>query len=425
MGTHNDINQQYVFSGKVKTWSIIAIVIGLVGVVYGFIGSEVSVQRTFSNLLLMSYYFACVCIAAIFFLSYQYMAQAGWSASLLRLPQAMAKVLPIAAVILLVVIGAGLYFTHTEEATGEVMPYLYGHWAAHGLTDPSSPHYDALIDGKSAFLNVPTFITFLAVLLFLYTILGQMLVKYSQNEDEIGGMFNYNKSFKAAAIFLLIFGFTFPIFAFDAIMSLEAHWFSTMFGWYNLAAMHVSGLAVIVLFLIYLRKKGYMQWVSQDHLHNLGQLMFGFSIFWTYVWFAQFFLIWYANLPEETVYFYKRWEPEYKFLFWLNLVLNFLSPLLLLMSRDAKRLTARLQFTAIVLLIGHWLDYYLMIMPGTIHTEPGHTVHLWDQFGIQELFIFIGFAGLLIFLTLNALSKFKSLVPKKHPFIDESLHHHI
>ncbi|RYZ97390.1 MAG: quinol:cytochrome C oxidoreductase [Sphingobacteriaceae bacterium] len=425
MGTHTDINQQYEFSGKVKTWSLIAIVIGLVGIVYGFIGGEVSIQRTFSNLLMMSYYFACVCIAAIFFLSYQYMAQAGWSASLLRLPQAMAKVLPIAAVILMVVIGAGLFITHHDEATGETMPYLFGHWAAHGLTDPTSEHYDALIAGKSAFLNVPTFLIFLSVLLFLYSFLGYLLVKYSKNEDELGGMFNYNKSFKIAAIFLLVFGFTFPIFAFDAIMSLEAHWFSTMFGWYNLAAMHVSGLAIIALFLIYLRKNGYMQWVSQDHLHNLGQLIFGFSIFWTYVWFAQFFLIWYANMPEETVYFYKRWEPEYQFLFWLNLILNFLSPLLLLMSRDAKRLTARLAFTCVVLVIGHWLDYYLMVMPGTIHHAPGHVVHIWDQFGIQELFIFIGFAGLLIFLTLNALSKFKSLVPKKHPFLDESLHHHI
>ncbi|RCH54817.1 quinol:cytochrome C oxidoreductase [Mucilaginibacter hurinus] len=429
MGTHTDINQQYEFSGKIKTWSLIAIVIGVVGVLYGFLidPSDIAVQRTFSNLLLMSYYFACVCIAAVFFLSYQYLAQAGWSASLLRLPQAMAKVLPIAAVILVVVIVAGLFTTHEVVVDGvkEHAPYLYAHWATHGLTDPASANYDPIIAGKSGLLNIYTFLGLLLLFLIAYTVSGLKLVKFSNDEDERGGMFNYNKSFKVAAIFLLIFGFTFPVFAFDTIMSLDAHWFSTMFGWYNLAAMHVSGLAIIVLFLIYLRKKGYMQWVSQDHLHNLGQLMFGFSIFWTYVWFGQFFLIWYANLPEETVYFYKRWEPEYKFWFWLNLVLNFLAPLLLLMSRDAKRLTARLKITAIILIIGHWLDYYIMIMPGTMHYHEGHTPHLWEQFGIQEVSIAVGFGGLLIYLTLSALSKFKSLVPKKHPFLDESLHHHI
>ncbi|MCD8742356.1 quinol:cytochrome C oxidoreductase [Mucilaginibacter roseus] len=428
MGTHTSIDERYEFSGKIRTWSLIAIVIGVVGVAYGFLAGGDSVQRTFSNLLLMSYYFACVCTAAVFFLAYQYVAQAGWSASILRVPQAIAKVLPIAAVILIIVAAAGLFTTHkviNEEGHEEVMPYLYGHWAAHGLTDPKSEHYDALIAGKSAFLNVPFFFIVIVGLTFLYSLFGHLLVKYSTNEDELGGMFNYNKSFKMSCIFLVIFGFTFPIFAFDAVMSLEAHWFSTMFGWYNLAAMHVSGLAVITLIVLYLRNKGYMQWVTENHLHDLGKLMFAFSIFWTYVWFSQFFLIWYANMPEETVYFYKRWEPEYKWWFWLNIVLNFLAPLLLLMSRDAKRLGGRLKLTAIVILIGHWLDFYLMVMPGTIHRHPGHEVHIWDMYGIQEIFIAVGFVGLLTFFTFNSLSKFKSLLPKKHPFIEESLHHHI
>jgi hypothetical protein len=166
--------------------------------------------------------------------------------------------------------------------------------------------------------------------------------------------------------FLVIFGFTFPIFAFGVIMSLEAHWFSTMFGWYNLAAMHVSGLAVIALVIYTCRKKAYMSWLHIDHLHSMGKLIFGFSIFWTYVWFAQFFLTWYANIPEESVYFYIRWEPEYKPWFWLNIVINFVAPLLMLMSRDAKRVTSRMMWACILLIAGHWLDYYIMIMPGTV-----------------------------------------------------------
>ncbi|GAA4325017.1 hypothetical protein GCM10023149_27040 [Mucilaginibacter gynuensis] len=421
MGTHNSIDERFEFSGKVKTWSLIAIVIGILGIVYGFLidKSEAGIQRTFSSLLLMSYYFACVTMAGVFFCAYQYMAQAGWSASILRVPHALAKVLPIAGLILIVVATAGLLTNHeiVEGGKTETAPYLYAHWAAHGLTTPGSENYDPIIAGKSGFLNIPTFFVFMVVVLGLYSWFGSLLVKYSNNEDELGGMFNYNKSFKMSAIFLVIFGFTFPIFAFDAVMSLDAHWFSTMFGWYNLAAMHVSGLAVIALIVIVLRKQGYMQWVREDHLHNLGQLIFGFSIFWTYVWFSQFFLIWYANMPEETIYFYKRWEPEYKFWFWINLVLNFLSPLLLLMSRDAKRLTSRLAFTCVVILIGHWLDYYLMIMPGTVGEHRA--------LGVQEITITIGFVGLFVFLTFRALAGFKSLIPKKHPFIEESLHHHI
>ncbi len=428
MGTHSSFEERYEFSGKLKTWSLVAVVIGILGILYGFLGGgEESVQRTFSNLLLMSYYFACVCMAAVFFLAYQYLAQAGWSASFLRVPQAMAKVLPFAAIILIVVALAGLSITHhvPSEDGGheEVMPYLYGHWAAEGLTDKNSPHYDAIIDGKSGFLNKGFYLVVVIGLLAAYSIFGQLLVKYSNNEDELGGMFNYNKSYKMSAIFLVLFGFTFPIFAFDVIMSLEAHWFSTMFGWYNLAAAHVSGLAVITLIVVYLRRKGYMQWVTENHLHDLGKLMFAFSIFWTYVWFSQFFLTWYANMPEESVYFYKRWEPEYKWWFWLNIVLNFVAPLLGLMSRDAKRLSTRLAVVGVVLIIGHWLDYYLMIMPGTVHHHG--EVGIFDLYGIQEITIFVGFAGLFTFLTMTSLAGFKSLIPKKHPFLEESLHHHI
>lgn len=419
MKTHNSIEERFQFAGTAKTISLAAIVIGVIAIALGFILGEEHVQRTYSNLLLMSYYFVCVCMAGVFFCAYKYAAQAGWSASLIRIPQAFARVLPIASVILIVVVSFGLFNEHEviEHGKKEMVPYLYAHWATHGLTTVGSENYDAIIAGKAPFLNIKFFYVMLIVLLGAYSYFGLALTKASVAEDTEGGMSNYDKSFKLACTFLVIFGFTFPIFAFGVIMSLEAHWFSTMFGWYNLAAMHVSGLALIALVMIYLQKKGYMQWLHVDHMHSLGKLIFGFSIFWTYVWFAQFFLTWYANIPEESVYFYKRWEPEYKFWFWLNIVMNFLAPLLLLMSRDAKRVMNRMMWTCIILIAGHWLDYYLMIMPGTLESHRG--------FGIEEIGIFLGFAGLFTFLVLNALSKFASLIPKKHPFLDESLHHHI
>jgi hypothetical protein len=416
MKAHN-FNEKFEFSGKVKTWSIIAIVIGIIAVAFGFIMGHAG--RTFANLLLMGYYFACVCMAGVFFCAVQYIAQAGWSVSMIRIPQAFAKVLPVASIILVVIVAAGLFTTHTGVHGGKevVEPYLYGHWATDGLSDPASEHYDKLIAGKSAFLNIPFFLIRIIGFLAIYCIFGYLLVKYSRNEDEIGGLSSYNNSFKQSAIFLVIFGFTTPIFAFDVIMSIEAHWFSTMFGWYNFAAMWVSGLAAMTLILILLRQNGYMSWITENHLHDLGKFIFAFSIFWCYVWFAQFLLIYYANMPEETVYFYKRWEPEFKPWFWLNIVINFVAPILLLMSRDSKRAVNTLKWVCIIVLCGHWLDYYMMIMPGSVGAEH-------RGFGVEEIGIAIGFTGLFTFLTMSALSK-ASLVPKNHPFLEESLHHHI
>lgn len=404
MATHQyNLSEQFEFTGKAKTLSIVAIVVGLIAIGYGFSDKSMH-ERTFANLLLMSYYFACVCMSGAFFLAIQYVAQAGWSASILRVPQAMAKILPLASIILIVVMGLGLY-THN----------LYHHWYAEGLTDPNSENYDKLIAGKSAFLNVPFFMGRQIVFLSIYSFFAVLLSKLSNNEDLEGGLNSYKRSFKNSCIFLVIYGFTTPIFAFDTVMSLEAHWFSTMFGWYNFAAMWVSCLAIIAIIIISLKKAGYMNYVNTSHLHNLGQFIFGFSIFWTYVWFAQFMLIYYANIPEETVYFYKRFE-MYKFWFFLNLILNFLTPVLLLMDRDNKRSENKLLIVSIIVLCGHWVDYYQMIMPGTVEAHNG--------FGILEIGTAVGFVGLFTFTVLNALSK-KALVAKNHPFLQESLHHHI
>lgn len=412
MGTHNhnpthNFTERFEFSGKAKTWSLIAIVIGILSILYGFLldPSEHHSERVFANLLLMSYYFTCVCAAGLFFLALQYVAQAGWSAGLLRVPQAFAKVLPIASLILVIVCASGL-FTHN----------LYHHWNHEGLTDPNSDHYDALIAAKSSYLNVPFFLTRLVIFLGAYSFFAWLFAKYSEREDLQGGLVNYDKSIKWSAVFLIIFGFTTPIWAFDTIMSLEAHWFSTMFGWYNFAAMWVSGLCTITLTIILLKKSGHMSWINSNHLHDLGKFIFAFSIFWTYVWFSQFLLIWYANIPEETTYFYRRWEPEYLPWFWVNIVINFVAPILILMTRDSKRQMNTLMFVCIMLLCGHWLDYYMMIMPGTVEQHR--------TFGIVEIGTAIGFAGLFTFLMLNQLSK-KSLVPPNHPFLQESIHHQI
>jgi hypothetical protein len=156
--------------------------------------------------------------------------------------------------------------------------------------------------------------------------------------------------------------------------------------------------------------------VNESQMHDLGKFIFAFSIFWTYVWFSQFLLIYYANLPEESIYFVERWTDHYFIWFCLNIVINFVAPVLILMSRDSKRNFKMMKIVTIIILCGHWLDYYMMIMPGTMGEKSG--------FGIIEIGTTVGFIGTFVYLMLSSLSRVP-LVPKNHPFLNESLHHEI
>ena len=196
----------------------------------------------------------------------------------------------------------------------------------------------------------------------------------------------------------------------DWIMSVDPHWFSTLFGWYVFASMFVSGITTIALVTIYLKSKGYLEFVNDSHLHDLAKFMFGISIFWTYLWFSQFMLIWYANIPEEVTYFATRFE-YYKLPFFGMLVMNFIFPFLVLMNSDYKRIPWFIVMAGIVVLIGHYLDVYNMIMPATVGSRWG--------FGMAEIGAIMLFAGLFLITIFYALSK-APLLAKRNPFVKES-----
>jgi hypothetical protein len=214
---------------------------------------------------------------------------------------------------------------------------------------------------------------------------------------------------------LVAFAVTSSTSAWDFIMSIDTHWFSTLFGWYTFAGMFISAIAVMNFILAYNVKKGNMPFITEHHLHDAGKFMFAFSIFWTYLWFAQFMLIWYANLPEEVTYFMIRFD-HYRGLFIANFLINFIAPFLVLMTRDAKRKLNLLMTISVVLFIGHWLDVFLMVTPGAVK-EHWHIT--WMEIGTT-----IGFLGLFMFVVQNALSK-APLLREKHPLLQESLHHNI
>jgi Ni/Fe-hydrogenase subunit HybB-like protein len=198
-------------------------------------------------------------------------------------------------------------------------------------------------------------------------------------------------------------------------MSIDAHWYSTMYSWYTFASTFVSGMSLIALFVVYLKNNDYLEDTTDEQLHDLGKFMFAFSVFWTYLWYSQFMLIWYANIPEETTYFKPRMQGPYRGVFFLNLIVNFILPFLLLMRRGSKRNYTTITFVAVLIILGHWIDFFQMVMPGSMgeHYSLG-----WFEFGILALY-----AGLIMHFVGKGLSS-RPLVPKYHPFLKESIIHH-
>jgi hypothetical protein len=362
-------------------------------------------KRLWANLWLNSVYFTGISVVGMFFISYNYLAQAGWSVVFKRIPEAMPSFLPVTGVLILI--------------TFFVAGHDLFHWTHEGLYDPNSPEYDPIIAGKKGFLNTPFYVGRLIFYFVSWYVLWKIVRNASLQEDQIGGLEFYEKSVKFGTAFLVVFAVTSSTSAWDFVMSIDTHWFSTMFGWYTLASWHVSGLAVITLVVVLLKEKGYLQAVNTSHLRDLGKFVFAFSIFWTYVWFSQFLLIYYANIPEETVYYIERFQGYggiYKAPFFINLFLNFFFPFLVLMTRDAKGTYSILKVACTVVLVGHYFDFYTNIMPGTVGENGG--------FGAVEFGFVLVFVCAFIWFVSSELEK-ASLIPKNHPMLEESLHHDI
>lgn len=301
--------------------------------------------RLVANLWLNNVYFTGIALIGVFFLAVQYVAYAGWSVLIKRVIEALASYLPVGGILMLAIFLIG----HHE---------LF-HWTHEGIMDPKAANYDPIIAGKSSYLNFTFYLIRMVLYFVLWYVLWRALRKESLQEDIDGGLHHYHRSIKLGAIFIVIFGVTSSTSAWDWVLSIDTHWFSTMFGWYVFASWFVSGLAAMALITINLKQMGYLPNVTANHLHDLGKFCFAFSIFWTYIWFSQFMLIWYANLPEESVYFQQRmggWDGHYTWLLFTNLIVNFAFPFLVLMSRDAKRQMIMLKIVTVVILAGHWSD---------------------------------------------------------------------
>jgi hypothetical protein len=447
----------YTFSNKLKTFSFLLMILGAIGVGYGFMTSHKSLDevkillaeeasahgsghaeeathsvadshsenaspaegeeahqgdehaehvqhqianRPWSALYVAAFFFMMIALGVLAFYAIQISSQAGWSPVLFRVMEGItAYVLPGTLIVLGIAAAS----------------HIIGHdnifmWMNPEVTNPESEHYDKLIAGKSSFLNVPWFVIRGLIFITGWSLYRHFARKFSIAQDTAEDSVNFKKAFRISAAFLVFFIYTESMMSWDWIMSVDPHWFSTLFGWYVFASMFVSGITVIALVTIYLKSRNYLEFVNENHLHDVAKFMFAFSIFWTYLWFSQFMLIWYSNIPEEVTYFVTRFN-DYKLPFLGMVVMNFVFPILMLMNADFKRIPWFVVMAGLVILFGHYIDIFNMIMPATVGDR-------WF-IGIPEISSILFFAGLFIFVVFTALTKAPLLV-KGYPFRKES-----
>src|ERR1035437_8930142 len=403
----------YTISDKTKKVLFAMIGIGLLAIVYALVRG-IPAQRIWANLLVDIFFFMTIGLGATFFMTQNYAGEASYSIVYKRVYEAISGYLPIGALMLALFLAAGfLGFHHIYHWMDKD---VYQKYMEDGIT--LNPHYDKLIAHKAPYFNPIFFWGRILVFFGLFILATRTLRKRSLEEDLTGDIGLYKKNITTSAWFLVLFGFTTPVIVWDVIMSVDTHWFSTMFGWYVLAGFWCTTLITILLFSLYLKGKGHLEEMNDNHFHDLGKWVFALSFLWTYTFFCQFMLIWYANIPEEVTYFQDRISTfGYRPLFWIMFFINFSLPMIILMSRDAKRNATFLKIVGCILIFTHWLDVYLMVMPGTVASN-------WRLFSPLELGLFIGFAGLFLFVVLNQLEK-APLVVQKHPLLDESKHHQI
>ena len=421
-------NNSFQLPDSYKKWTLGLVIVGLLAVLYGFVAlhpfnhpphGEIGDNSTrfWAVLLQNSVYFLLVVNASMFFICVTTLAMGGWQVALRRVPEAISSVVPIIGGVTLLILTAIIVGGRTD---------IY-HWLDPNLYKEGTSTFDKILNGKHGFLNPAFFMVWSVLSVGLWSWLGHKMRALSLKTDTEGPMDLVqakswiDRNFTVASYFTVFFGLTVgSVTPWFWLMSIDPHWYSTMYSWYTFASTFVSGMSLVAIFIIYLKNRGELEYVTEEHLHDIGKFMFAFSVFWTYLWFDQYMLIWYSNQPEETRYFIDRIGTAretgpYYGIFFFNLIVNFLAPLLILMRKASKRNWTVVTFVGILIIFGHWVDFYQMIMPGTVGKNAQLT---FFEFGVPCLFV-----GLIMWGVGRYISQ-HSLVQKNHPFLKESMIHH-
>lgn len=390
------MKEQITVSRNFRIITFLLIAIGAATVIFGLITDK---KATWANWLIVNYYFFSIAMGGAFFFVLQSISQSGWSSAFKRVSEAMMSYVPFAALFFL------LIFFGVND--------LY-HWS-----HKESVALDPLLQHKSAFLNVPFFFARMVLYFLLWIFFIRKLRQISLQEDlaeasdTTGIMSLFAKTELFSKIFIFVLAITFSLAAIDWIMSIDFRWYSTIFALKNLVAAFLHGISILTLIVFILYKRGYFPFFNEYHLHDFARYIFMLSIVWGYFWFAQFMIIWYGNIPEETVYYSGRWEEGWKTLFFTEIGLNWFIPFMVLLPVKASRNMTLITIVIIFLIIGQYIDLFVQIIPGT----TGILKFSWISAGT-----FLGFAGLFTLVVATTLSKAK-LIPPNHPYLEESINH--
>lgn len=432
--THHEPEKNFVFSSRAKAITYVLMAIGLVSIVAGFVLDDSDHHgRFWSNIMINGFYFLAIGLGALFFYALHFATETAWAVMLRRVIEAVFSFVPHAAVTLLVVfLASSLHLNHifhwmdqgtiseyvAESTVGTDHPqYFKSLEEAENAGVPfiANASFDHIIANKTAYLNLPFF--WLRTLIYIGTFIffARWFRKRSLQEDVVGGTELHFKGYRRGALYLVLFAVFSSTLAWDWLMSIDTHWFSTLYGWYVFSGMWVAAMNIISILSLFLISKGYLRNINSSHIHDVGKWVFALSFLWSYLWFSQFMLIWYSNIPEEVTYFITRIE-QYKVPFFGMFIINFVAPMIVLMSRDAKRNPTYLIIIGTIIFIGHYIDTYMLITPGVVFEH-------W-HFGWMEIGIFLGFIGFFVNRVFTALAA-APLVPVHSPYLDESLHHSI
>ncbi|MDJ0645098.1 MAG: quinol:cytochrome C oxidoreductase [Flavobacteriaceae bacterium] len=357
-------------------------------------------NRPWTAIYVAMLFFLLVSVCAFVYYCIQRAATAGWSPVLFRVMEGVSAYIVPGSIIVL----AFLIWSSVGHGN-HMFAWMYT------SIDPTAANYDYAMETKDWWLNIPGWLVRSVIYVLIWIGFRHFIIKNSRAQDTASDLKPYKRNFTLSVVFIVVFLVTELFMAFDWLMSIDHHWFSQLYPFYVFASMFVSGITVIAFVTIYLRSKGFLPFVNDSHIHDLAKYMFAFSIFWTYLFFAQFMLQWYANIPEETTYFYPRLVGTYQPLFIGMLIMNFAFPILILMNSDYKRIPWFVVLAGLIILTGHYLDLFVMVAPGTVGSN-------W-HFGVPEFGALFFFLGLFIYVVFTALTKVP-LQAKGNPLMKES-----
>lgn len=367
-----------------------------IGFLTFFAGILIDSKRIWFSFLTSSLFVLFLSLGGLFFTSVQHVSKAGWSVNIRRFMEGFSAYIPI-----------GFLFA---------LPLLFAWDSLYPWMKPEYVAKDYLLQHKAPYLNWTFFLIRLTLFFGIWIFFARKLVSLSLKQDETGEESLTEKSLIYSVPFLILFALSFSFFSFDVLMSLEPHWFSTIFAVYTFAGCFQSFIAALILLVIYFRRTGVVSpdLVNENHLHDLGKFLLGLCVFWAYIAFSQYMLIWYANLPEEAVYYLHRSGGDWKWLSLFLILFKFIVPFLFLLPRWVKRDETSMILVSLLILVAQYADLYWMVYPQFDHE------HI--RFGWMEIGLLLGFIGLFLFSIFHFFGK-HPLIPLKDPRQKESSSH--